>query len=344
MSREAVIAAAARTVLGAHTERSGPELAALAAAPVLEGAPVQAVFVGLTDGARPAEARHAALAAGVGPRVPVTALVGGGDAGHAALQAAVSAVLSGYVDDVLVLAACDRPLAAEPAAPPASVAWRFAFPGERALADTHADRFALGRDALAEWVHACHARAAPGGVPDPGGTATDPPPLTVTVEALLDAGPFPGGRVPGPGLVAARTRGAAAVRVRGGGDGVRIASLAAVGVDPGSAPMAGVAAAEAALHKLQVGAGELSAVASGGRYAAEGPALREALALAGDRVDPRGGAFAAGHVGPAQSLCDLVSLLDVLASGGGRYALLASGGVDSGGLGRATLLDTARFA
>lgn len=342
MSGEAVVTAASRTVLGAHTDRTGPELAGLAAQ-ALAAAPVDAVFVGLPDGARPAEARYAALAAGVGARVPVTGLVDGADAGHAALHAAAAAVMSGYVDEALVLAFSDRPRVAA-SAPPADVAWRFAFPGLVAMADTLAERHGLDRDALVDWVLAARGRAVPGGVPDPGGTAVDSDPPEGTAEELAEVGAFPGARLHGPGLVAAPVRGAAAVRVSAGGAGARIISLGVVGVDPASAPTAALAAAEQALHRLQLDTDALDAVASGAVFAAEGAALVRALGVPPGRVDPRGGGFAAGDPGAARSLCDLVALTEALAASGGRYGLVASGGADSVGLGRATLLDTARFA
>ncbi|HEY6796037.1 MAG TPA: thiolase family protein [Kineosporiaceae bacterium] len=360
--RQPVVVGARRTPFGiagrslaalGPAELAAPVLAALAddLKPVLADRPVDEVVLGNCRGPGGDVARVAALAAGLGPRVPGVSVDRQCGSGLEAVRLAAALVASGAAD--VVLAGGTESASTAPGGPQHRA--RFApdgwpDPDMGPAADAVARACGVSRerqDTYAARSHALALAAREAGDFDaelvPVGTLTRderPRPLGAATLARLRPAFGPGGTVTA-GNACGINDGAAVVavvservRAAAGLPGLRVLASAAVGADPALPPLAAAPAVRAVLARAGLaGSGpadpatavlaRVDRIELTEAFAAQVLACTDELGLDplgrdGHRVCPSGGAIALGHPWAASGAFLVVRLFAGLAGRAGR--------------------------
>ena len=306
-------------------------------------------------------ARVAALAAGLGDRVPGVTLDRQCGSGLEAVRVGAALIGSGQADRVLAGGVESTSRA------PGGVAHRarFAPPGHDdpdmgAAADTVAAELGITRerqDAYAERSHARTLAARDGGVFDAelvpvGGARADDRPRRLPAAALRRLRPvFTADGTVTPGNACGIGDGAAGVvlvrddlRARAGLPGLRILGSAVCGGDPARPALAAAPAVRAVLDRTRVALADVAVLELTEAFAAQVLACTDVpLGDDAERVCPDGGAIALGHPWSTSGALLVVRLFSRLVRrpapgpGSGRYGLAAC--AIGGGLGLAVLVE-----
>ena len=127
------------------------------------------------------------------------------------------------------------------------------------------------------------------------------------------------------------------IREHGWKTRARITSVVRIGVDPTLGLAAAGQAAEAALHRLQLRADEMSHVQVDARSAVTPALVGRALSLGPDRINAHGDSLCGGHAGGAGGMADLVRLLDALEANDRRFGMVV--GIEPLGVATAIVVD-----
>ncbi|RME25800.1 MAG: hypothetical protein D6798_08105 [Deltaproteobacteria bacterium] len=299
---------------------------------------VEELVLGRPAGAGPTgpqdPARAMALAAGLPLHTGGFTVDRAGASGLQALACGARAIASGDRDLVVVAATSLR---ASTTAPPCeAVAWRTSpVPDAEAVALLR-QRFDLSPEDEARWaadsaarVEAHRALHEGVGLHLPARTGEDQAAVATTAPPISGAVAFALGS----------TRAAERLGVE---PRARLVAVVDAALDPGWRGMAAGEAARRALERASLRPDEMDRVELDEAHAAWALASAHHAGLPLPRCRPAGGALGLGHLGPAEGLRLLLTLLGGLDEADARYGLCARPGADGQAL--AVIVDRARFA